>query len=154
MSAKIQPVFIKRGETPLDKAMRGEGSRGGRIIGHTRSGKPIYGSHAKYHEAIRIHLPETVVTGEHGANQIKALKALYPKYTSQDHWDAAAAHEKEAKGHREKWLAAIDKNDWPTAAIHQRKLMSSVIKQNSHEGAALHSMRGKRDLNLMNLFNN
>lgn len=45
--------------------IKAEGSRGGKIIGHTKSGKPIYESKVASHEA---------------------------KYTSQDHKDASYAH--------------------------------------------------------------
>jgi hypothetical protein len=51
----------------------GEGSRGGKVIGHTKSGKPIYGDKSADH---------------------------YKDYSTQDHRDAADAHHKHA-GKRE-----------------------------------------------------
>lgn len=53
----------------------GAGSRGGRIIGYTRSGKPIYDSHD--HES-------------------------HSSFTKEDHNDAANLHKEKVKYHREK----------------------------------------------------
>jgi hypothetical protein len=67
---------------------RGEGARGGRIIGHTRSGKPIYApdhrlSASATHSAIAAH------AGTHNFNL-------------DDHYDAAAAHRKAAEQSRQR----------------------------------------------------
>ena len=59
-------------------AGHGEGSRGGHVIGHTRSGKPIYG---------RRH----AVNQGHKRSDIHANHALVG-YTRDDHADAAARH--------------------------------------------------------------
>lgn len=40
--ALIRADFLER----LDKAVKGEGSKGGKIIGHTKLGRPIYDSHS------------------------------------------------------------------------------------------------------------
>lgn len=56
----------------LSKA-HGEGSRGGKVVGHTKSGKPIYGSASASHES-------------------------YKNFTPQDHRDAVKIHE-EANRH-------------------------------------------------------
>lgn len=52
----------------------GEGSRGGRVIGRTRSGNPIYDSHG--HES-------------------------HKNFTPEDHRDAIKAHKEEYEGHKE-----------------------------------------------------
>jgi hypothetical protein len=61
------------GLTALMKAAKkGEGSRGGHIIGHTRSGKPIYASKSKAH-----------------------MRKLHEGHSEQDHKDAAVFHRKQ-----------------------------------------------------------
>lgn len=55
--------FVKSEEIDLEKA--GEGSRGGKIIGHTTSGKPIYG---------------------------KCIHPSHSNFTAKDHEEAAALH--------------------------------------------------------------
>ena len=67
----------------------GEGSRGGKVIGHTRNGKPIYDSgHASYHE---WH------PRKHGRvralDDVMAMKQQFPDFSHEDHADAAKAHE-------------------------------------------------------------
>jgi len=64
-----QDFNLKKGESILRGFMilekGGEGSRGGKIIGHTKSGKPVYETHNAMAEK---------------------------KYTSKDHYDASYAH--------------------------------------------------------------
>jgi len=57
-------------DTPVEIVKGGEGSKGGKIIGHTRSGKPIYE---------HFHAKE------------------YKGFNKQDHFDAADAHDEKAK---------------------------------------------------------
>lgn len=59
---------IKKGGDKFDLMKGGEGSKGGKVIGHTQSGKPIYEKHD--HES-------------------------HSKFTSSDHMDAMLAHSKE-----------------------------------------------------------
>lgn len=42
---KVRDGALKELTGLLQKASKGEGSKGGKVIGHTRSGKPIYDSH-------------------------------------------------------------------------------------------------------------
>lgn len=58
-------------EDTMEKAKKGEGSKGGHVIGHTKSGKPIYQSHSASHKH-------------------------YKDFSSKDHLDAAMSHQKEA----------------------------------------------------------
>lgn len=62
---------LLKGET-IDIEKGGEGSRGGKVIGHTKSGKPIYEHHEQEHT-------------QH--------------YTAEDHSDAVTHHMREAKKH-------------------------------------------------------
>ena len=59
--------------------MPGEGTRGGHVIGHTRSGKPIYGLP---HDAVSFPNPKGHVGKRSTENE----------YTVQDHLDAAKTH--------------------------------------------------------------
>jgi len=72
----------------LEKAIKGEGSRGGKVIGHTRSGKPIYGTSSQ--KQVGIH--------EKG-------------WTKKDYEDAAKAHYTESEGHRKKSKKTDDESD-------------------------------------------
>lgn len=72
--------FVHEGHNPLE-AMKhdgiekgGEGSKGGKVIGHTKSGKPIYKTHG-------------------------ALNVAYGNFSAEDHKDAASAHNKLAYHH-------------------------------------------------------
>lgn len=69
----ITPEVIElvKEKMDLEKAAKGEGSRGGKVIGHTRSGKPIY---AKYN------------------------KLNYLGFSKEEHKDAAAVHLHHEKG--------------------------------------------------------
>jgi hypothetical protein len=65
----------------------GEGSRGGKVIGHTKSGKPVY------EHAVAAHI-------------------AYDNFTKQDRTDAALLHHKEAMTHHEKRMkSGISKED-------------------------------------------
>lgn len=74
----------------------GEGSRGGKVIGHTKTGKPIY-EHSF----------------DHGVDH----------YTKEDHKDASDAHEKEGDKHWKKWVDNKDENALRQSK-HHIKLMS------------------------------
>ena len=72
----------------------GEGSRGGKVIGHTSSGKPIYehkegplsaGSRAKRHGGTQM-----------GIHKYKEHAASHEGFTAQDHEDAYDHHAAEA----------------------------------------------------------
>jgi len=71
-SARILATYGETSESILEKS--GEGSKGGKIIGHTKSGKPIY---------------------EHSIHTSK-------DFTAEDHSDATSAHMKAAKSANEK----------------------------------------------------
>ena len=59
----------------FEKAKTGEGSKGGHVIGHTKSNKPIYQSHSAAHKH-------------------------YKEFSSKDHFDAAMSHQKEASKYK------------------------------------------------------
>lgn len=80
-------------ENVLQKA-GGEGSRGGKVIGHTKSGKPIY-------------------EGKMGQDEI------YRDYSEQDHFDAADLHKKEYKGKAPLFMTGMDRENVKSEDSHR-----------------------------------
>jgi len=90
---------------------KAEGARGGHVIGHTKSGKPIYdirdksaeygfrSAYSKAHQKLKSHLSNyafreaEVHAGpkEHSA-AAGIVRDAFPDYTAQDHADASQAH--------------------------------------------------------------
>jgi hypothetical protein len=69
------------------KRGKGEGSKGGDIVGHTRSGKPIYGPAHKAHHGVHHYMdPENVAV----------VEGNHKDFSRQDHMDAGAAHRQAA----------------------------------------------------------
>lgn len=125
---KEKPVTVwvkeieKAEETDIEKG--GEGTRGGKIIGHTKSGKPIYDNN-------------------HANN--------YKDFTSQDHSDAEDEHLKKYKEHKDKdakkatdhmWLGISHKGKWN----EDEEFSAGIRKQNEakRKEAALHSMKNPK----------
>jgi len=110
----------------IEKA--GEGSRGGRVIGHTKSGKPIYANanHASHKsftvkdhaDAVKAHMKESDKHAKHlSADDIEnndegelSNKQIHHKRMVEYHSDQMYAHEQEGNRKeeeaREKWHAA------------------------------------------------
>ena len=78
---------------------KAEGSRGGHIIGHTRSGKPIYSADSVKYRHIGEGSPERY------QRHVNAMKRGYRLFTPEDHEDAISAHDEVEEGHQ----AAISK---------------------------------------------
>ena len=91
----------------------GEGSRGGKVIGHTRSGKPVYESHTSSHSD-------------------------YRDFDEADHSWAAHFHEERAKLHRSTTAGGDGNsekyNHHSNIAIEHRKLQKEVHKKNGGGG--------------------
>jgi len=85
----------------------GEGARGGRVIGHTRSGKPIY-AHGGNSLGLRIHRGWSGEDHQdaHAAHYALAVKhggmARSPDMTPQEHAEVAEHHALVAEHHRKK----------------------------------------------------
>jgi len=97
-----QRMFAKAG---------GEGSRGGRVTGHTKSGKPIYGEHGwgpvasgKTIGTTRSGKPILDYRGEHESNK---------DFTADDHMDAANVHHAKQK-------EAEQRGDTNAALFHEK----------------------------------
>lgn len=91
--AKPEPKAVKKSEIDelydLVKANAGEGSRGGQVIGHTPSGKPIYGTHAE-------HKPK----GKTHADYLRNLGVLKPKAPAKPAETASTGPKAKYDGHR------------------------------------------------------
>jgi hypothetical protein len=103
----------KSDDNNIEKA---EGSRGGKVIGHTKSGKPIYEKHEQQHT-------------QH--------------YTAEDHSDAMSAHMKAAKRHSEKAKSydqkasnAYDRGHEDTYERHGRSAEKSQKQSQHHSSMA------------------
>lgn len=103
--AKRQIAFIKQyGELP-DDFEKAEGDRGGKVIGHTKSGKPIYKN---------------------------ASHLEHKHFTSQDHRDAAAIHYEKWKKLGKK--AEVDYNAQEKAHYHDDQEEIHKVRATQEEG--------------------
>lgn len=103
---EIQKARIDQslGRIPVDRLQKsGEGSRGGKIIGHTKSGKPIYDTH------------------DHPSHS---------NFTSQDHEDAVEAHYALRKKSDDKLMAIHRKYSAATDSKEKQALEDNYNKQN------------------------
>ena len=85
MRTDADPLAILKGMVPLDTLQKAEGSRGGHVIGHTSTGKPVY---APTHPTHAGPGGTPIV----GVGQYKALES----FTTKDHKDAAKLHQRAA----------------------------------------------------------
>ena len=92
-------------EDVIEKAKSGEGSHGGKIIGHTKSGKPIYQAHHATHKE-------------------------YKEFKAADHIDAAMAHQKEGDKFKLKREDTPDlaKEKMKQFGHHERMVHSHYLK--------------------------
>ena len=102
----------KSQESELEKG--GEGSRGGKVIGHTRSGKPVYASKHASHKS-------------------------YSNFTKEDHEDAheihglkGASHEDKMDAHEWKIDEYEQKDNYHKAAHHANQYEKHKIKRDHH----------------------
>lgn len=109
----------------LNKAEKGEGSRGGKVIGHSRAGRPIYAVSHQRHE---------LMNSKNMKKQGHFLAMTHPKYSPADHKDASAAFEKlaskEPEGKEKQKLMTI-------AVAHYR---ASEIKKSGEHDAIKNTM--------------
>jgi hypothetical protein len=87
-------IFGGLPEDEIQKASKGEGSRGGKVIGHTKSGKPIYGS-------VTPHKDHKGFSKDDHKEAAELLRGKQKKSTSSqkeyDYGDQAAYHERMSK---------------------------------------------------------
>lgn len=94
-------LLVKNSVAKLNKAM-GEGSRGGRIVGHTKSGKPIYES------------------GQVNDNRVRAKKNVYMDPSTGKHYHGADDNSEEAH-----WAHLASEEDKQTV-----KRMNDAVRNN------------------------
>ena len=128
---------------PIPEMQKGEGDRGGHVVGHTAGGKPVYESKAiDFKQAPG---PSGRVLGktasgkdmhEHPGRSQKAIEKRYEGWSANDHYEAskrfAAAHSTTGMSHLGKM-----------ADFHQKAGMASV--QHPHAAAAAKSARAAFD---------
>lgn len=95
-------VFAKKRARPFDLSKSGAGSRGGKVIGTTRSGKPIYepsrayrSANHKFLQAVRAHghhHPEIDRTSAVAQAEHKAHMQRHEGFSADDHKDAVKVH--------------------------------------------------------------
>lgn len=100
-------AITKSLESNLEKS--GEGSRGGKVIGHTKSGKPIYESHEQlntqnfssedHSDAVSQHMKESKMNSEEaddydkgGHKDGKSARSIYHRTKSKHHSQMAELH--------------------------------------------------------------
>ncbi len=118
---------ISQLDSIIEKASKGEGSKGGHIIGHTKSGKPVYG---------------IIPNGDH---------KQYKDFTSQDHKDAANLHQNQYDEHSQRAHSASDdvvkKNNYAISDHHRSAEQSHIAiggekgKVEAHAGLADHEKK-------------
>lgn len=155
------------GENGLGKLNKGgEGSRGGRIIGHTKSGKPIYATDHETYSA--KHKDKGFTAGHQELRDLsssnmnsahKTLRQATPDYSKEDHQAAASAHKEEAQRLQNEWNNTADVAhkerygkergvfDYKTSGVgdseyseaHKAKLRSLIRESQRHSNiASLH----------------
>lgn len=77
---------IAWGEASMAKA---EGDRGGRVIGHTGSGKPIYATGVSSYGAMNTNMVGNSSPEPHYRSMGSTVSAAHPNFTAEDHLDAA-----------------------------------------------------------------
>lgn len=143
----------KRGKPLKDsqKLHKSEGSRGGKVIGHTRSGKPIYG---QKHTAI----PNRDKSPANFNSAVQQHVDSHEGYTHEDHYDAYNAHEKLA---RDKTLPVAQRNLHVITAKKHEKAAEKDLKSKAAEKlknpspamqAVLDKMRGKTTEKSMDVY--
>jgi len=100
---------MRRNPDKPENKIEGESSRGGKVIGHTSSGKPVY---------------ET--PNHHG----------HSTFTSEDHKDAAKAHIKIRKRMMQEFLNADFDRESPSFSEYHKRLANHMSAQKLHEGKA------------------
>lgn len=114
---------------PFEKAAPGEGSRGGHVIGHTRSGKPVYGpGHEAYKGAHSTFGTVSLARGSdahEGRRALGHLRDTYPNYSTEDHEGAAEIHGKAGNENE------ANLHDLSGLAMHHDSSSSGIQNPNS-----------------------
>lgn len=126
--------FKKASENDIEKASKGEGSRGGKVIGHTKSGKPIY-EHRPYehHSKEELHKLADKKAGRDRMNAINELSLRY----------------EQSSGKKASTLALDRKEPFITkekGAQPSYKHISDMSKDEMHTQAEKMGIKGHKDM--------
>lgn len=101
---KVRILSLSKAHSELLKS-EGEGSRGGQVVGHTKSGKPIYLSrlHISQHPYQGIRIRKNLGNPD-GSEEVLAVHShnfasTHQEFAPEDHAEAAKFHEGIAKEH-------------------------------------------------------
>lgn len=126
----IEPALHYAAMLQLDSLVKGgEGSRGGKVIGHTKGGKPIYEGKTKSGKDYDL---------RHDVHNEKH-KDHYDSFTSEDHKDIAGAHRGFIKENSGKMGGDVSGYHSGAAAYHEgkaKKEASDSHRDNSAQGIA------------------
>jgi len=150
---------VKKSEEIIEKAGKGEGSKGGKIIGHTKTGKPIYETGNKgakgwsagdHHEAYKTHLKlsqenrraafdhplmkEVRESGSYHKTPEQAMATIsqldHPEAKKvQEHWDKDAHHSQISEHHWGKHKANLKKEDKPMKKSEENMELKTQIQE-------------------------
>lgn len=110
----------KSEENDLEKS---EGSRGGKVIGHTKSGKPIYDTNVSH-----------PVAGREGFHS--DFVKNHEHFTSEDHSDAHDAHRKQVEHHGKEWekhYNSVTGNEWNNDSSEKAKQAHKGTREASNQ---------------------
>ena len=129
-------LMAKKATIVFDQSQRfvvkggGEGSRGGNVIGHTSSGKPIY---------------------EHTPGKAEGFHKRHAGWSKEDHAEAAAKHRGRSDGHTRVYQGTSHRTEdsrresnhsWHMSKYHNSMTqahMAAARPKNPHEGVKLHT---------------
>lgn len=125
-------------EDILEKASKGEGSKGGKIIGHTKSGKPVYQSKSghdckdfseeDHRDAARFHSSESSKYVNKQANseqEYHSNRAIARHHDQQHTIHTQSAHEARGKEHK----ASLSEDEKKIIAKQKKKQIEHHTKQ-------------------------
>lgn len=119
-----QPLYdkaVEQLENLIEKASKkGEGSKGGHIIGHTKSGKPVYKAKSAGHKD-------------------------HKDFSGQDHLDAAHLHAQESMEHRAKYQYATHEAH---VKLHHAMMQHHSSAADSHRQVAAGIIKKEYEANL------
>lgn len=125
-------AFTSAFDVFVDTMSKAEGDRGGRVIGHTSSGKPVYAPNAGYHAkaaAARANPGEASKDVKDEAEH--AHVAAHADFTTKDHADAAKLHDNEEGRHYGKDPHASDAHRQMKLA-HTNAMARAMRKAEEH----------------------
>lgn len=127
-------------------AKSGEGSRGGKIIGHTKTGKPVYDSagHSAHSDFTPQEHKQAAKISEKMSDEADKKAGVMGSKEGEAHWDRADAHRKAAN------KMEMDKKKMPKAPDKEKFSQMSMGEhykeaEKHHEMSKKHEEAGNKD---------